>query len=236
MTAILAESAGRVSGASGAVSVPGAAGEGGPGAQEPPGPSSHLAELKHERAKLRKRLPKLEKARASPSLELAEIESERRLLDDDSAARLSDWARGGCNGAQPIPYATRIDDIARRHEAAVRACEAATAPIAEVDRQLVDTRARLRTLEGEIGAEAARVLVSGLEAELKAVQKAADELNGRLAQVMGLRSFLHRQGGSGLPQLAWQVSQARTPEIGATRAETEAAAKEWQHRFEELVA
>jgi hypothetical protein len=78
-------------------------------------------------------------------------------------------------------------------------------------------------------------LAAGLEAEVTAVRMAADEFNAALARVMGLRAFTLKHGGSpAFIRLAEQISLLKTPAIGATRAETESAAAEWERRFEEL--
>jgi hypothetical protein len=70
-----------------------------------------LDALKHERAELRRQISRLLEARGeleAPSLRLAEIEAERRLLDDDHTARLSACVASGCSGPQPAPDQTRI--------------------------------------------------------------------------------------------------------------------------------
>jgi len=68
------------------------------------------------------------------------------------------------------------------------------------------------------------------------VKTAADELNIRIAAVMGLHSFLHRNGGHGFLQLAWQISQQmKMPEIGALRSEILAAEAEWEGKFMGLI-
>jgi hypothetical protein len=52
---------------------------------------------------------------------------------------------------------------------------------------------------------------------------------------MGLRSFLLRPGGNyAFNLLAQKISALQNPELGATRAEIEAAAGDWQRRVEEL--
>jgi hypothetical protein len=90
---------------------PGAVSDGAPGQSPLGAPSHRLDALKHERAELRRQISRLLEARGeleAPSLRLAEIEAERRLLDDDHTARLSACVASGCSGPQPAPDQTRI--------------------------------------------------------------------------------------------------------------------------------
>jgi hypothetical protein len=81
------------------------------------------------------------------------------------------------------------------------------------------------------------VLVGEVDGKLAEVKAAADSLNLKIAAVMGLHSFLHRNGGAGFPQLAWQISQQmKTPEIGAARSEISAAEAQWAAKFDGLTA
>jgi hypothetical protein len=80
-------------------------------------------------------------------------------------------------------------------------------------------------------------MVAGIDFEQRAVQKAADRLNGAMASLLGLKVFLVRQGG-GNPEFmrqAEKLSSLATPQVGATRQEIEQAAARWYERFEELV-
>jgi sugar/nucleoside kinase (ribokinase family) len=194
--------------------------------------------LKHERAKLRKRLGRLEKARAEleqASIRLGEIEAEQRLLDDDRAARLSEWVRGGCTGPQPEPDRARLANLTKQQEAAQATVGASAGPIAVIDSQMATLRQRLAAADVQIASEIAAVLAGELDAKLADVQIAADALNAGLANVMGLRAFAFKHGGNyAFSQLAQKISALKTPEIGATRAETEAAEEQWQHKFDEL--
>jgi Tfp pilus assembly protein PilN len=104
-----------------------------------------------------------------------------------------------------------------------------------ISEQAATMRARLEAIDAEIASEAAAVLAAGLEGELAAVRVAADELNRALARALGLRVFaLSHRGNRAFIHLMEHISGLQTPEIGATRAETEAAAAEWERRFEEL--
>jgi hypothetical protein len=117
------------------------------------------------------------------------------------------------------------------------AIDANSGAIDEIIRQQADLRSRLVALEGQIAAEAAVVLVAEVDGKLAEVKAAADSLNLKIAAVMGLHSFLHRNGGAGFPQLAWQISQQmKTPDLGATRSEILAAEAEWAAKFDGLTA
>jgi predicted nucleic acid-binding Zn-ribbon protein len=217
------------------------AGDGGPdGIRQPSGPPSRLGELKHERDKLRKQLSRLQEARREleePSRQLLEIEAEEQALGLETAAALAAWAQGGCHDRRPVPNAAAASSLARRREAATAAASANSVAIGEIDQQVADTRARLRAAEGEISAEAAVLLVSGVDAEMAALEAAIDDANGRIATLMGLHAFLHRNGGAGFPELAWRLSQRlRTPELGASKQEISAATEAWRRQFEELTA
>jgi hypothetical protein len=78
-------------------------------------------------------------------------------------------------------------------------------------------------------------LAGGLDAEMAAIGAAADELSEALGRVLGLRLFAVSRGGHAFMRLAERISALSTPEIGGTRAETEAASAEWAGRFEGLV-
>jgi hypothetical protein len=70
---------------------------------------------------------------------------------------------------------------------------------------------------------------------LAAIRTAAAALNSALAKAIGLRAFaLSRRGNHAFARLGEKISALRTPEIGATVGESEAAAAEWQRRFDEL--
>jgi hypothetical protein len=217
-------------------------GDGGPdGIRQPSGPSSRLGELKHERAQLFSQLERLQEARCeleAPSHQLLEIEAEEQALGLETAAALAAWAQGGCHDHRPVPNAAAASSsLARRREAATAAASANSVAIGEIDQQVADTRAKIRAAEGEISAEAAVLLVSGVDAEMAALEAAIDDSNGRIATLMGLHAFLHRNGGAGFPELAWRLSQRlRTPELGASKQEISAATEAWQRQFEELTA
>jgi hypothetical protein len=125
--------------------------------------------------------------------------------------------------------------IARQKQATQCAIDANSVAVDEISKQQADLRSRLVALEGQIATEAAVVLVGEVDGKLADVKTAADNLNTAIAGVLGLRSFLHRNGGHGFAELAWRVTQAmKTPEIGATRQEIGAAEAQWQSKFAEL--
>jgi hypothetical protein len=80
------------------------------------------------------------------------------------------------------------------------------------------------------------VLGHELDADLIQVQIAADDLNAAISRVMGLHAFLIAQGrgNPAFQRLAEKIQQLKTPAIGSTRAETEAAAAVWAAKFSEL--
>jgi hypothetical protein len=122
--------------------------------------------------------------------------------------------------------------LSRRRQAAQAACDAHSGAIAEIDAQLAATRQRLTGIDEQIASEAAADLAAGLEAEVAAIRIAADELNRALGRALGLRIFaLSKRGNHAFARLAERISALRTPEIGATVRESEAAAKDWERRF-----
>jgi hypothetical protein len=220
---------------------PGRHGDGGaPGQSPPAAPPSHLVELKAERARLRKQLERMQAARdelESPGHVLEDIESESRSLEVSTAATLGFWASAGCEGPPPASSLERMAALARQREATQRAIDANCAAIGEINEQMATLRQRLVAVDDRIATEIAVVLVGEVDGKLAEVKAAADSLNLEIAVVMGLHSFLHKKGGHGFAQLAWQLSQRMvTPELGALRREIEAAETEWGSKYAELVA
>jgi predicted nucleic acid-binding Zn-ribbon protein len=198
-----------------------------------------LAELKRERAKLRRQLERLTEARAEleePSRVLADIEAERQAIEADTAAELALWAQQGCQGQRPTANPERMSALARQRQATQGAIDANAESILEIARQQAAVRQRLAALDEQIAVEAAAVLAAGLEGELEDMKAAADGLNSALARVMGMRVFLLQGGNHAFLRLAERISQLKTPQIGSTKSEVEAAAEGWRQRFEELSA
>jgi hypothetical protein len=105
-----------------AVSVPTAAGDGGPGTISMPGlPSGRLDGLKRDRGELRRQLLCLQEARSEleqPAAELQRLEAERQAIELETAEAVASWASAGCAGARPLSDPKRLADIAKRREAA----------------------------------------------------------------------------------------------------------------------
>jgi len=218
------------------------AGDGGaqPGQSSPAAPSSHrLDALKRERNELRKQLSRLQEARSElegPGLELQSLEAEAQSLERQAAEAVAFWVSGGCEGARPAIDAKWLSDIAKGREVAHAAAHANAGSIGEIEKQGVALRQQLMAIEDRIASEVAVVLATELEGELAGVRAAADEFNAAISRVMGLRSFLRPGGNYAFNLLAQKISALQNPDIGATRAEIEAAAGDWQRRVEELTA
>jgi hypothetical protein len=151
---------------SAAASPRGVPGDGGPdGIRQPSGPSSHLGELKHERAQLFSRLERMRAARGeleAPANELRRIDDERHALELANAGAVSDWVSRGCEGSRPALDPGRLLPVDRRREIALAASNANAAPLAELAKQADAIRARLGAIDAEITAEAVAALAAGL--------------------------------------------------------------------------
>jgi hypothetical protein len=172
----------------------------------PPGPSSQLADLKHERRDLRQQLVKLEKGRLSleqASLRLGEVEAERKLLADDHAALLSEWIKSGCDGLQPVADPARTAaDIGPAPRSCRARRQSRRGALNEILQQIAETGSQLKAVQAKIDIEALAVLTDAenINGAVLALQAAVAEANGLLAELW-LVAILDRdrQGGA----IAW---------------------------------
>lgn len=213
-----------------------------------PADSDPIAVLRTERAKLQAEQTRHAHARARLD-DAARAENEAlQALDELSRAEgaaMREWASAGAAGDAPKPKTAEREKLTAGLAEAASHAAAARSAIGDIEQLDRDLRDRLAALHSQITFRGLEILAGELDGKLVKLKLYVDQVNLKIAEVMGLSDWAAEAGRAAQSRgdaetatmffrLAERFADLKVPEFGSTMAEVEAAGKLWQGRYNAL--